>query len=1477
MEKDINNTAIDKGCNGAVVCFQKYTIGQDIWLKDENGVLKTVGKHIPDSPACLGYFNRVDVKLIRDFFDYVKETSEHEAGFPCSRKQLLLRKIKENQPPEQIKLLDSEEAGNGLPFVSKDGTPYALCCFSVFSVSDDGVRDDSKKKAKANPYYGDYYAGLANELYSALGRNENKHDFRIMFMELLGTEDLCLIILSNQCRVISRVIEQLQKFNFGNTKAHKPYSKCRVDNVHSILLMDRERTDIMQMVDWGGIRAEMHFSLHAISGMDYLRERTNALEDYLRQQYLQKGMLENAGRVKEEILLESCSGEYDAILRCPAWMLPIVLGLPGEGKIQGCFHPEHEDYRKKIYQSDTYIYPFGLQQTQNNARSNQSASANIRLHEDSDELKRFVDEAVEKLERVFESNIEHKDFRYLKLPIWRLLKEYWSFASFPMSEDLRMDLKYQFMVAVNAIVKEAELSSEAINRRKNKGTFMQKYDDIVRALDASMQAGSQQDRWYFGEQQSYIENVDSYYKILRCYYGMLKNMITLIYNIPRSEGEVQQYLIPLLSFGVNPLIKSNQYDSFIDHNIDPNMQKGERRPAKLVCIRLPYQALSNPLKYLGILAHEIFHYSKPADRQNRNELMLKGLIRVAISEFINILAVNVDNSSDKDFWQKAYINDKGFREIVDNVVHNVYSNVLKPRKLENKQADICMRMVDIRNIVEENELRFTVNPATTKGFECYFRIWMNIRSYLYEILKPSTKSKYPEIMALPALKAEYQLMYEKMFALNELAISRPRSGGELAELRTLYRKVVSKVSDDHTQAARKLLRNTYLAMVECPPDIFDLEVVMAGKMPEDKVRQFYWQQYGAKRDLMAPVCETGEDDGKPLLIKNVIRTAMVISCYLQEREEPVNSDKPKDHPEELEAVLEDWGKCGDEKSTEAQVKFSKAKKEFLEIYEWVYHRFQGLFEDNSMICQQIARRLRKLAQKKATGAIIQDLTKFYEQYYTTLNEYQRESITKNERQDQLFELDCRLIDTYQYQQHFTVKGLTSTRLAKKRWHTSRYLNGEEVSSFGCNETAFSAADLLYKLSLCYERMMVNGKMPQLWYRGQPEAQWQTLPNVMRMDRVKSGELDSEGFAKVLAYQIQLAQAHILPEGDHLSKSEWIAFLQHYEFKTNALDFSESMSPALFFATEKWEDKLDSVPEKDAVIMVFNPVLFNLVMELFERQEQYKAVEEALNLLPKAEEGAINKEKVVSEAQGQLEKVHQALMDALKTQKEQKELMLLSEQCSTRYAAVLVLEKAEADDLRTVLEEQAKDLLGEIAKAEKNLRDYYKNGISYEHPPLFTGATEQEDTTYRYLYDLTEKSYDCNLHPRAVMVPRHCDRMDKQSGEFVYFNLASAKGVNLIVDKNEQVDCICDYSRWSLERLHGKYTELIREEIRMPQGARKILSPGMKFIPFLCRVTVNRYRYRGFKRYVCAMGMHKYSVYPEYDKLAKDLGSELDLQ
>lgn len=1469
----------ERNYNGAVVCFQKFTIGQNVQFRDPSAVVGSE-MHIPGSPACLGYFNRVDVKTVRDFRKYVTVTSKHEAEYPCSRKQLLLRRIKRLEDLDEVLLINSEDAGNSLPFQSKNGRPYALCCFSVFSVSGEHPKTHGNIKKQEG-----FYNGLAEELYGGLKklRKEKDYDCQFAFLELLGAEDLCLIVLSNQYQAISDAIEMLQNFNFTSSSNDIFYQRCRVDNVHSILMMNRDNPDELEKVDWNGAEAEMHFSLQSAPGMLYLRNQEKKLRAFLVQTYQARNQAVSEDTLRSQIRVESCSGEYDALLRCPAWMLPIVLGLPDKGSVRGCFHPDNTTYQRKVYQSDTYIYPFGLNgKAVTGDTEAQDADEDERIDDqiqgtpvEANEYKVFIKQAMKRLKKAFEVEDADNDFDFQELPVWRLLKEFWSFASFPLSEDLREDLKYQFKVAINAIVREAELlkearnwevalSNETDNREAElsdesyiQATFMGKYQQIVNALDDSMQAASQQDRWYFGEQQSYIENVESYYKILRCYYGMLKDMITLIYRIPRTSGTNQPYIIPMLSFGVNPLIQSNAYDSYIDHHVDPSIPEGieYERDAKIISIKLPYQALSNPLKYLGILAHEIFHYAAPADRANRNELMCRGLIRVAISEFVDILAKNCQVDDGDDVWALLFSNDKAFHGIIDIAVHNAFLNICEKTPVSQ------IRLRNIRRMVWDGALRFTVDRTSAPGYGCYFRIWASIRNMLLNKMQRDSSKIVEDLAVLPPLCEAYLPHYTRIFAL-DTNVSREMDQDEyILELMKLYEMRIRKTSHYQTNEARNLLRTTYRAMVECPPDIFDLEVVMHGKTADEKIRQFFWQQYSAKRDLLTPKTIYRDDESKPLL-KNDIRSAMVVSYYLHECYN-------QNDPVMLEAVLEEWGRSSFKPS------YGNARKEFVRVYELVYKRFRHLFQENMRICLQIAQRIR---EQNDEYNLKQKLASFYQKYYEVLRVYQSSTGDKNAenaRYDATFAITCEMIDAYQNQEHFAVNGSTSAVLKGSGNQPPVFTDTWPDRRFECDQIAYNSSDLLYKLNLAYDKMVVNGKLPMLWYRGQQQFDWRTLPNMMRLERMVKEEPSYEGFAQTLFYEVQLAQAHILPNGEHLSDAEWIAFLQHYEFKTNALDFSESLAPALYFATEEWVDDQSKRPKTDAVIMAFNPVLFNLVMELFEVEEQIEDLNTAREMAEKHNED-------LGEIGNELKNAKACLMEAKRASAQAEQVVKLEKEYDRYHIALRELTRlkqmiGQGQTLMKLLEQKEDLLKKSVSRAKENLKRYFETGIHYGQPPLLTGATELVDTQYRYLYDPKQADeFDSCLHPRAVMVPRHCDRMDKQRGEFVYFNLTAEKAPADQTTQKDGTKRVYNYSRWSLEALHEKYVERCRQELE--EYEKSIGRPSKAaFVPFLCRIKINRYRHSGFKRYVHAMGMQRFSVYPEYDKLADDLADQLNLK
>ena len=1290
--------------NGAIICFQKYTIGCQTAqepLVGEPQDTETTGQY---GPVCLGYFNRVDVKRIHQFRDYVRIASKHEAARACSRKQLLLRT--RTGLHEQIDLRDSADTPPGeLPFFSAvDEQKYAIGCCSVFSIRDGACKKESVHNRQCRTR-----RELADDLYQKINSLRDKSNFKFAIMEILGTEDLCLLILTNRYQCISDVISQIQLFSCNNviqTQAQSP--ACVIDNMHSILMIDRAHTQWIPQDGWDRIQAEIRFSLRSASGLHYLR--------FVEKEITDRGIL----RPGESVHLAGCTGEYDAILHCPARLL--VDTLFGEN---GFFHPDNLKYRNSVYQSETFTSPLGIHDyPEEPAQSPPDMDCASR-----EELNQVVDSAIQALRRCFDFAETDIDFDYLELPIWRLLKDYWSFASFPLNNHLRDDLKVQLIVSINAIVREAELCVKAgmVDR------FLTEYDQIVDALGASMQAGSQQDRWNFGEQRSYIQNVDSYNKILCCYYGMIKDMITLLYKIERDPAEEQPLLIPLLSFGVRPIIQSNRFHSYING-----------RDAELICIKLPYQSLANPPKYLGVLAHEIFHYASPSKRAVRNQLMLKTLIRVALSEFISVLARTQGYTASEEYWKVFFQGDDSDRVFFNNLVEQTYKD------LENtlqKQGGYCvsrLKLSEIEGVVLPEVLYFSNHPSELPNYSFYYDIWANMRNIM--------QGEKATLAPADLLKDSCQV-WQRIFGL-----------AQTESAQEVYPEIMNRIGIDYVKDMNNLLYSTFKAMEECPPDIFDLETVLVGQTNSKKIEQFLWQIHGTKREFVmknrskAPA-QTAQASG---ILKNDIRVSMLITSYL----DLVPGESPV---ENLMKVLEDWspenGKYSDS--------LDRVRQDFISEFQYVNDRFEGILDETTQMCKQVVDQMRLLVADPDCKVIMERLSEKYKRYFGILTLRQRDHSDASEQtyQNDLFALCGDLIDEYQSQSPFDISSATSAAISTPP--------ATEAAGSSCTQAcprrlACTSADLAYAVGIACQRMKVAGDIPTLWYRGQRKEDWLTLPNIMRLKQMNSATQQPKGFETLLKDELRWAKAHILPQGMDFSDAEWLAYLQHYEFKTSVLDFSESLYPALYFATEDWECRDGFLPEKNAAILVFNPILFNLAMGFLE-----------------------------------------------------------------------ALEGGDAAQLNESI---------------RQLVQYYREGTQFDQPPLFAGNSIAPE--YRYLFDFANAAK--GGYPRAVLVPRHCDRMDKQSGEFIYFGVGTPR-------RKKSVDGTVRYNYdWcSLESLHETFMQKFQE--------CKAEFGEVDFVPFLFKIELNRHRYVGFKEHLRSVGLNKYSVYPEHDKLAFDLKKQLKME
>lgn len=166
--------------NGAVICFQKYTLGGECG-NSTNGL---------DSPVCLGYFGRVDVQKVQNFKEYVRIASRHGADQACSRKQLLLYRI-DNKLDWEINIAsDEQRQQGGLPFCSVSGEQASICCCTALNISTDVM-------SKSNGL-----GEIANQLFSELQALQKEKKFNFAITGLLGTEDLCVILLADKYNVM---------------------------------------------------------------------------------------------------------------------------------------------------------------------------------------------------------------------------------------------------------------------------------------------------------------------------------------------------------------------------------------------------------------------------------------------------------------------------------------------------------------------------------------------------------------------------------------------------------------------------------------------------------------------------------------------------------------------------------------------------------------------------------------------------------------------------------------------------------------------------------------------------------------------------------------------------------------------------------------------------------------------------------------------------------------------------------------------------------------------------------------------------------------------------------------------------------------------------------------------------------------------------------------------------------------------------
>lgn len=1288
---------------GYVVCLLKYMMGAEVgdsenWDR-QSGNTKAV---------CFGYFGRADVVPVHSFKDYMRIASENDAEFIGSRKQLLIYSLSEVLS-DQIKLCNSNSASMEkffLPFqpAREDNHP-ALCCLSVLK-----IHNDIKKRLGT-----DWLRITAQCIFQQMGayKAERGVSMPCAVMGLLGTEDLCVILLSNSFDEISGAVDRLRSLVDQADKA------VVVENSHSIMMVDF--SDQAATPDWSGANAEIHISLKTKDGGQYPEKVRAAIANQPE---------------KPPVSLESRPGEYDAVIRCPASALGGYLY-----GYEGLLNYAALEYRKAAYQSETILSqttsPVELVEIELSSQNDSTVCQTGEYYPENADMKKFVDQtACDITKSMLGTEDDPKgDTAYIRLGLYRLLKDFMRVASLPFGGTLGYDLQLQFQGAVNAIACAAERYSMQKSFGKGAKTeFDKTFSEIMSAISNSVSAASQIDQFCFEEQQSHLQNTGAYHKILLVYYGLVKDILQLIYSIPRVEDSREPLLIPLLSFGHTPIIFSKSYPSFY-HGASAN----------LVCITLPYQALANIPKHIGILLHELFHYSIPPDRNGKNKAAGLCLAAVALRQFINVVGTSGSNAfagaGDVLFskYSQEFLDAAGkmFGTIQQNQNRHLHDEKFHLQLSNYQEAPRTLSSLPFFKTVREGLLPSINSPLSDSVEKLYCTTWVYLRDKLLERQRDKKRIS-PEISALFSLQSnwEFDTAYEYIRNIYRQAL--PYAPQTIGAYLGVYERVLREV----------------------PPDLFDLGFVMHGQDNDLKARQYLWQIHGSRSDkLYYGNASQSRFDG------NTVRIGVVLDYLVFGPLEQNHFTSFEERTRQIGDKIQSWFNG----NGDAQAQEQETLRRYTSL-DYESYVSESLFAGTLLqrYIKPIAGQIRTLAENEKTRPIIERLSGFYNKYYGALDGKSGEQQT-----DALFRLALQMIEHYQVQPALLdlleMCGQAPTAIIPPETG----LEGIPAisSRMDCAVKALHPKDLSKQIVKAYNAIVPSKASSPLWFRGERKDNREVLPGIMR----SGGGFSEVGFLTGMRKMLTLAKAEILPQGAGFHKAEWLAFLQHNGFKTNLLDWSEDMHSALFFAIEKWIENIHKAEEGDAVIYVLNPVLFNLARDFLEKESKQK------------------------------------------------------------------------DDPNGY--EKALERLCRYLECGSDESDGYAI-------PLFTAGEDVNEEEYRRYYDLSIRSEAANEESRipiAAMTPANSERMKMQTGVFVFFDVHS---------KPEEKNGKLTYEDSDLFNIQDRYFNAVRSvpDFEYPR-------------PFLYKIILNHSNAKDFVQYVKAVGIRKYKMYPEIDKLADDIKNQ----
>ncbi|MDR2590973.1 MAG: FRG domain-containing protein [Oscillospiraceae bacterium] len=220
------------------------------------------------------------------------------------------------------------------------------------------------------------------------------------------------------------------------------------------------------------------------------------------------------------------------------------------------------------------------------------------------------------------------------------------------------DLEEQFISVLNAINliinKMPEMPYEnKFNKKQDDEKLIEDINKLIQCMQQIHGQVSQGNKLFYEAPGASLPYSGSFRSVIWMYNGILKRILSIIYSTRRDTK--QKKIIPILTFGMTPVIKVDMLETYYNTN-------GQKEI--LLLYQLPAAALYSILPFTYYLLHESHHFSAPSSRYIRNMIIANEVV-------CNYLLLLLSNSPQNKDNEET---DSSSSKKMNNELYNLLTN-----------------------------------------------------------------------------------------------------------------------------------------------------------------------------------------------------------------------------------------------------------------------------------------------------------------------------------------------------------------------------------------------------------------------------------------------------------------------------------------------------------------------------------------------------------------------------------------------------------------------------------------------------------------------------------------------------------------------------------------------------------------------------------------------------------------------------------